>query len=51
MLEKWPQKSNGLSYQEYSKNGFRFLVKVSLCQISALRVFSVAKNRGAKLGL
>jgi hypothetical protein len=40
-----------LTYQKNSKNGFRFLVKVSLCQISALRVFSVAQNLGAKLGL
>jgi hypothetical protein len=40
-----------LTYQENSENEFRFLVKVSLCQISALRVFSVAQNLGAKLGL
>jgi hypothetical protein len=31
--------------EENSKNGFR-LVKVSLCQITALRVFSVAQNLG-----
>jgi hypothetical protein len=40
-----------LTYQKNSKNGFRFLVKVSLSQFSALRVFSVAQNLRAKLGL
>jgi hypothetical protein len=30
--------------------GFRFLVKVSLCQISASSFFSVAQNLAAKLG-
>jgi hypothetical protein len=40
-----------LTYQENKKIGSRFLVKVSLSQFSALRVFSVAQNLGAKLGL
>jgi hypothetical protein len=30
ILEKWPQKSNGLTYQENLKNEFRFLFKVFL---------------------
>jgi hypothetical protein len=49
--EKRPSKSNGLTNQENLKNGFRFLVKVSLCQISALKLFTVAQNLVAKLGL
>jgi hypothetical protein len=51
ILEKWPLKSNGLTNQENFKNGSRFLVKVSLCQISALKLFPVAQNLVAKLGL
>jgi hypothetical protein len=30
--------------QEKFKNGFRFFVKVSVCKISALKLFPVAQN-------
>jgi hypothetical protein len=51
ILEKWPYKSNGLTYQKNKKIGSRFLVAESLCKISALRVFSGAQNLTATLGL
>jgi hypothetical protein len=37
--------------QENLKNGSRFLVNVSLYQISALKLFPIAQNLVAKLGL
>jgi hypothetical protein len=40
-----------LTNRENKKIGSKFLVKVSLCQISALKLFSVAKNLEANLGL
>jgi hypothetical protein len=40
-----------LAYQENKKNGSKFLVEESPCKISAPRVFSVAQNLRAKLGL
>jgi hypothetical protein len=51
ILEKWPQKSNGLVYQENKKIGSRFLVEESPCEISAMKLLPVAQNLRAKLGL
>jgi hypothetical protein len=40
-----------LTKQDNFKNGSRFLIKVSPCRISALKLFPVAQNLVVKLGL
>jgi hypothetical protein len=45
------KKINGLTFQKNKKIGFRFLVEKSPCKISAPKLFPVAQNLGATLGL
>jgi hypothetical protein len=40
-----------LTYRKIKKDGFRFLVDELLCKISALKLFPISQNLGAKLGL